>query len=196
VNLGFRVGYLPSRGLDAFADNDVLTQFSLDGTYPLFVRNKLVLAAGLGLDFGGRSDSIRGMSSSLSAGRLYVPLEARYAIVPGLLAFAKIAPGAAGMSATVHETTSGKDLSASAWAFSADASLGASILIQPRKRLDKRMPRFWFTPEVGYGYTTQAKLSLDTGRDGKDVLGSDESTRLRPLALSGVFWRASVGMTF
>ena len=34
------------------------------------------------------------------------------------------------------------------------------------------------------------------GRADEDLLGSDEDVSLRSLALSGFFWRASVGMTF
>lgn len=196
VNAGLRVGYLRSTGFDTFAKNDVLSQFSLDATFPIFSTDKLVLGVGLGWDIGGRSDALRGQDTSLSTHRFYVPVEGRYALLPWLHPFLKLAPGAAVAIAKVHESTLDQELSATGWAFSADASVGASILLGPRKHMERRTPRVWLTPEIGYSLTTAAKLSAETGRDEANVLGSDERTNLRSLALSGLFWRASVGMTF
>jgi len=196
VNVGLRIGYLPSRGFDTFSSNDVLPQFSVDGTYPLLTAGRLVLGAGVGWDVGSRSDSVRGLSSSLTTHHLYVPIEGRWHLSSGLSAFVKVAPGASAAIASVRDSATSNELSTTGWAFSADASVGASILMGPRARMDKRTPRFWLTPEVGYSFTTNAPLRAGIGRDEKDLLGSDESANLRALALSGFFWRASVGMTF
>lgn len=204
LNVGLRVGHQPaalsgegpSRGFDAFAQDDVLAQLSIDATYPIFTRGRLVLGAGLGWDAGGRSSTVRGFTSSLGTHRLYVPIEGRYHVGSGLFVFGKIAPGAVAMLASVSEGSSPKELSGTAWAFSADASVGGSILLGPRKDMHKRAVRFWLTPEVGYAYTTSASVSLNPGRADNDVLGSDEDAQLGTLALRGIFWRASVGMTF
>jgi hypothetical protein len=196
INLGLRIGYLPSRAFDTFASNDVLPQFSIDGTYPLFTSGRLVLGAGVGWDVGGRSDKVRGFDSSLTAHRLYVPIEGRWYVSPGLAVFGKVSPGAVAALATVHDPSAPKELSATGWAFSADASVGASVLMGPRQNMEKRAVRFWVTPEIGYAVTTRAPLRGNPDRDEKDLLGSDESTNLRSLALSGFFWRASVGTTF
>lgn len=196
VNAGVRIGYLPSRGFDTFASNDVLPQFSIDGTYPLFTRGKLVLGAGLGWDVGGRAGTVRGFDASLTTHRLYVPLEGRWHWSPGLSIFGKVAPGAVAAIASVQDPSSPNELSTTGWAFSADASVGASILLGPRQHPEKRTIRFWLTPEIGYAVTTNAPLRGDPGRDTEELLGSDESTNLRSLALSGLFWRASVGATF
>lgn len=196
INAGLKIGYIPNRGFDTFSRNDVLPSFSLDGTYPLMTTGKLVLGAGLGWDVGGRSDTVRGLSSDLRVHRLSVPIEARYHIVPSIFAFGKVSPGATAMIASVKEVGSGQDLGATGWAFSADASAGASILITPRSHYDRREVRFWITPEIGYSFTTSGALNTNIGREEKDLLGTDEDTRLRGLALNGFFWRASVGMTF
>jgi hypothetical protein len=197
INAGFRVGYIPSRAFDSFASSDVLTQFSLDGTYPLFTSGKLVFGAGLGWDFGARSDQLRNIEASMASHRLYVPIEGRYHVLPGLAVFGKVSPGAAAVLSKVKDASApGSEVSGTGWAFSADASVGASILVGPRQQMDKRAPRFWVTPEVGYAVTTGASVRPNPGRDDKDVLGSDEDTNLRTLALSGFFWRASVGVTF
>lgn len=196
VNAGLRVGYVPSPGFDTFAKNDVLAQFSIDGTFPIFSTDKLVLGVGVGWDVGGRSDSFRDHRTSLTTHRFYVPIEGRYALLPWLHPFLKLAPGASVAFASVRESTLESDISATGWAFAADASVGTSILLGPRKNMERRTPRVWLTPEIGYALTTAAKLSAETGRDEENVLGSDERTNLRSLALSGLFWRASVGMTF
>lgn len=204
INAGLRVGYLPvgltgympSRGFDTFASSDVLTQFSIDGTYPLLTSGKLVLAAGLGWDVGGRSDKIRGFASSLTAHRLYVPVEGRYHLAQGLYLFGKVSPGAVAALASVQDPSAPNELSVTGWAFSADASIGGSILLGPRKQTDKRSARFWLTPEFGYAYTTNASLRANPNRTEKDLLGSDEDTNLGTVAFSGIFWRASLGMTF
>ena len=204
INMGLRVGYqpagltgyAPSRGFDTFASNDVLAQFSVDGTYPLLTRGRVVLAAGLGWDVGGRSATVRGLESSLTAHKLYVPVEGRYHFGPGLFVFGKVSPGAVAALASVNDPSAPNEVSGSAWAFSADASLGGSILLGPRQHMDRRTVRFWLTPEIGYAYTTSASLRPNPGRAEKDILGSDENTQLGTLALSGIFWRASIGTTF
>jgi len=196
VNTGLRMGYVPSPGFDTFSTNDVLPQFSIDGTYTLLTTGKLALAAGLGYDIGGRSAKSRGLDASLVAHRLYVPLEARLHVAKSVYTFVKIAPGAAAMMATVEDSGSPAKLKDTAWAFSADASLGASFLLGPRGGYDKKGVRFWATPEIGYSLTTNASLRPNPNRDEDDVLGTDVSTNLRSLALSGIFWRLTVGTTF
>jgi hypothetical protein len=197
INVGARVGYIRDAGFDPFASNDVLSQFSIDGTVPVLHRGKLVLAAGLGWDVGGRSDKVRGFDSSLTAHRVSVPIEARWHFKPWLYGFGKIAPGAVAMLAEIKDGSSTGSLSASPWAFSGDASLGASLLMGPRAHLDRRgAVRFWLTPEIGYSVTTKASFAPNPGREDKDILGSDENTKLHSLALSGMFWRASIATTF
>ena len=204
INVGLRVGHqpaalagdAPSRGFDTFASNDVLTQFSIDSTIPIVTRGRVVLGAGLGWDVGGRSATVRGLESSLTAHRLYVPIEGRYHFGPGLFVFGKVAPGAVAALASVKDSSSPNELSGTAWAFAADASIGGSILLGPRKHMHKRTVRIWLTPEIGYAYTTTTPIRVGPDRAESEVLGSDERTQLGRLALSGIFWRASVGTTF
>lgn len=196
LNAGIRVGYVTTRGFDAFGSNDVLPQFSIDGTYPLLARGSFVLGAGLGWDAGRSSAPLRGLETSLSTHRFYVPVEGRLHFAPSIFAFAKVSPGAAMSTASVQDGSSPKELSGTGWAFAADVSVGASILMGPRQASRQRKVRFWITPEVGYAYTTKAPMRLSPGRADDEVLGSDESMNLRGLALSGVFWRASLGATF
>jgi hypothetical protein len=196
INTGLRVGYVPTSGFDMFASNDVHAQFSVDGTYPVLTRGKFVLGVGIGWDAGERTERTRGIEASLTTHRMYVPVEGRFHFAPSFYVFGKIAPGAAAALASVKDASSPNELSATGWALSGDASVGASILLGPRANMHRRKVRFWLTPELGYSVTTAAPLRVSPGRDDEDLLGSDESANLRGLALRGFFWRASVGVTF
>ena len=194
LNAGAKVGYVTSDGFDTFAGSNTLAQVSVDGTVPLLVKDKLVLAAGLGWDVGGRKDDVRGLTSKLTTHRFLVPIEARWNYVPGLYTFVKVAPGAAAMVASVSDGS--RTLGTTGWAFAADASVGASLLVGSRKTLHRRDVRFWITPEGGYSFTSTASLNANPGRPDDQILGSDENTRVGSLALSGVFWRISVSATY
>jgi hypothetical protein len=196
INAGLRMGYIPNRAFDAFSSNDVLPQFSLDATYPLLKRDRLVLGVGLGWDVGGHSDTVRGLPSSINTQRFSAVIEGRYNVTPWLFAFGKLAPGAAVMTAHLKDPSVPDDLSATGWAFSGDASIGASVLMGPRSSSPKRVVRFWLTPEIGYAYTTAASIDVNPNRNPDLVVGSDAPTNLHALALSGFFWRASMGTTF
>jgi len=207
IGLGPRFDYIPSTGFDSFADTNLLSSFAIDGTYPIFTQGKLAVGVGLGWTVGHRGDSLRGMSTSLTAHRLQVPIEGRFHIVPSVYAFAKVAPGAAAMVASVTEASSPNTLRDTGWAFSADASVGAGILLGPRSVAaeggtgpnadrEKRTVRIWAIPEVGYGFTTKANLDLRPDRESKDALGTDERTAVSPLGLTAFFWRVSIATTF
>jgi hypothetical protein len=194
LNAGLKMGYITTDGFDAFSKNNALPQFSIDGTLPVLTRDKLVLGVGLGWDMGARSAAVRGLHSELTTHRMTVPIEVRWNYVPGLYTFVKVAPGAAAMVASVSDGS--RKLGSTGWAFAADASVGASILLGSRKKLDQRGVHFWITPEGGYGLTTAARLRANPGRPDDQVLGSDEDTSLRSLALSGAFWRITASATY
>jgi hypothetical protein len=196
IRAGARVGYVTSAGFDQFADDDTLAQFSLEGTTTLLTRGRLSLAAGAAWDIGGRSSALRGIDAKLTSHRFTVPIEGRWHFTHWLYGFARVAPGAALAYARIDDPSSQSRLADSAWAFAADASAGASILVAPYTRRDARVLRFWVTPEAGWSVTTQASFAPNPGRDDKDVLGSDASMRLHPVALGGFFWRLSAAVTF
>jgi hypothetical protein len=196
INAGPKIAYVAERGYDAFSSNDVFPMFSLDATYPLLASVKVVVAAGLGWEPGGSKAETRRIAMRLATHRFAVPIEARYHLGTGLFVFGKIAPGVRAHFVDVEDPSSLTTLTDTAWAFSADLSAGASILLGPRARPDKRRARFWLTPEVGYAFAQAATLRPNPNRDADDVLGADSATNLRSLALQGFFWRASLGVTF
>ncbi len=196
VGLGFRIGYIGSDAFDTFADDDVLAQMSLDASYAFYTKGKLAVAAGLGWDVGSRTSGARGLTTKLTMHRLTVPIEARWYFASWFDVFAKVAPGAGALYARIEDPSSPSTLEHAPWVFATDLSAGASFRLVGGSDHTKRSPRLWLTPEVGYGFTTDRALRPRPSRDEADVLGRDESTNLGSLALSGVFWRMSVALTF
>ncbi len=197
LGAGFRIGYIPTSGFDAYASNDVLSQLSLDGTLTLIEKRPWSLAAGLGVDLGGRQSKIREtIDTSLFAMRVTVPIEARWHLASWMYAFGKLAPGVAYNAVSYKDPASLTPLRDKGAAFAGDASLGASFMIGGYKNLDKKGVRFWVTPEVGYGFTTAMRVEPNAGRDEDDVTGTEADASFGKLALSGGFWKLGVGFTF
>ena len=178
------------------ADDDVITSWSMDATYTLFASRPFSVAAGLGWDVGGRSTGGRGLKTSLATHRFEAPIEARYHALPFLYGFARIAPGAAMHLARVEDVSSPAALKDTAWAFVAEGSVGVNALIAPYGGWEKNGPRVWVAPEIGYSWTTAAALHLHPDRDAEDAVGTDGATNLGSIALRGIFWRASLAMSF
>ncbi len=196
LGAGIKLGYYGDPALDAFADSDVVTSWSMDATYTLFTSRPFSVAAGVGWDVGGRSTGARGLKTSLTTHRFEAPIEARYHALPFLYGFARLAPGAAMHLARIEDVSAPAALKDTAWAFSAEGSVGLNALVAPYKSWDKSGPRVWVAPEIGYAWTTAAALRLHPDRDAEDALGTDASANLGSLALRGLFWRASVAVTF
>jgi hypothetical protein len=193
---GFRVGYIRDAGLDAFADSDTLTQTSLDASYAFFTKGRLAVSAGLAWDAGSRTSGARGLTTRLTAHRLTVPIEARYYVAPWMNVFAKVAPGTGAFFARVEDPSAPATLEHAPWVYAADLSGGVSFRLVGTNDHEKRHPRLWITHEVGYGVTSRTTLRPSPNRDEEDVLGSDQQTRLRSLALNGVFFRTGLALSF
>jgi hypothetical protein len=194
--LGFRIGYIPDAGFDTFADSDVLAQISLEGTYAFYTQGKLAVAAGAAWDVGSRSSGARGFDTRLTVNRLTVPVEARWYFTPWLDGFVRVAPGAVGYYARVHDPSSGATLEDAPWAFATDLSAGATLRLAGGSDHTSRRARLWLTGEGGYGLTGSRALRPHPNRDEADVLGSDASTRLGSLAVNGGFWRMGLAVSY
>lgn len=196
IGAGVRVGYVGSAGFSQFSKNDVLTQFSLEGTYALLVSGKFALAVGGAWDIGGREATTRGTQSSLTVHRLTAPIEARYHSTPWFYGFGRVAPGAAAFSGSISDSSAPAKLTDTAWAFATDVSVGVSLHPGANREADLRRARLWITPEFGYSFTTEATLRPSPDRDSADVLGQDQRIALGSIDARGVFWRVSGGVTF
>lgn len=56
--------------------------------------------------------------------------------------------------------------------------------------------RLIITPEIGDSLTTAAPMNANPGREEDELLGADADTSLRSVALSGFFWRTTVGVAW
>ncbi|AKV02753.1 hypothetical protein AKJ09_09416 [Labilithrix luteola] len=196
VGAGIRVGYVGSAAFSQFSKNDVLAQFSLEGTYALVTSGKFALAVGGAWDIGSSSATTRATQSSVTLHRLTAPIEARYHSAPWFYGFARVAPGAAAFAGSIRDSSAPAKLTDTAWAFATDVSVGVSLHPGANRQPDVRRARFWFTPEFGYAFTTETNLRPSPDRKSSDVLGEDQRVALGSIDARGVFWRVSGGVTF
>lgn len=198
ISTGPRFSYVSGAGYDTFSTNNLLTQWSLEGQYPLFSRGRLAVGVGLGYAGGARSGTLRGDKTALGVHTLQVPIEGRYHLGNWAYGFARVAPGTTAVVASLEEASSPNRIEDTQWVFSTDLSVGAAILLGPRggDLADKRSIRIWAVPEVGYTLATRANLTMRPDRDAKDALGTDDHTSLPGLNLSAFYWRLSLATTF
>jgi hypothetical protein len=199
LGAGVRTGYVGSSGFGAFASSSSISSFAVDATATIWSARRLplTLAAGLAWDVGQRGGDLRGNVTSLTAHRFTVPIELRYRPWSSAYLFGRLAPGVALAQAHVEDASAPAALEDARWMFATDVSVGASILLAPRTRAqDARGFHAWLTPEVGYALTTSTDLNLRPARDASTAVGSDASTPVGALALSGFFWRIGVAVTY
>lgn len=194
VELGLRTGFVTNGGFDPYSTNDVLNQGSLGGSATIFRRGPLSLAVGARWEWGAAAAKARAADTKLWTHRLSAPVELRYQLESALQLFARLAPGAMYQSVTVEDSSSATTLRSTGWVVSADASLGAALLIGPY-RASPRTPRWWLVGDGGYGFSTSRDVSLSPeGSDGDPRrYGAVELPRL---AVRGGFVRLAIAATF
>lgn len=195
--MGVRAGRIDDAGFDPFANNSQLWQYSLTATRTLLATRRFSFAAGASWDVGQRDDTeARGFQTGIAVHRLSVPLEARFHAATWLYVFGRVAPGADYRKAWITDPSSpSAELDSSAWAPAADFSLGASFLAGPQGKPDSHVPRFWFSPELGYAWSGATDLTFSP--KGSDVDPQPTgTTNLGELALRGPFARMSVELSF
>jgi hypothetical protein len=193
--LGLRSQWVPNDGYDPFARSNYLAAWTFEGSHVLYARRRLSLAAGALIDLGGSSSEARGAETHLGAHRFLVPVEGRYHVTPWLAGFARIAPGAMYMTASISEASAGQKLDDAGFVFAADASLGAAFLFDSRRNPDGRPPRLWATGEWGYGWTTSRRWRF-LPDDGDKVTGRSAPADLGSVAFRGTFFRLGLALSF
>ena len=190
---GVRTVYVKDPGLDPFATDDGLPQFSLIGTRVIARRDQLALAAGLELDAGGSSATARGASSHLSLTTFSAVLEGRYQPAWRVHLFARLSPGllhgAASMSDPSAPPTS--DLGTSFDTFALEGAAGGAfcIAVLPATRVG-----VWLFADGGYTWAAAQHLVLTPS------LGPDQDKAgaldLGTLAPRGGFFRLAIGISY
>ncbi len=191
VSGSVRETFVASRGFDPYSQNDALPQWTFAGSRTLLSRGRLSFAAGASWDVGGASTTSRGLDSGIFANRFAATAEGRWHPRTFVYGFVRLSPGANVVNARVNDPSAPGTLTTTQWSFSGDASVGAAItpMFAPGG------PRVWLTPEVGYSYATSTQMRLGPKNE-KDITGTASKTDLGELALSGVFFRVGLALSF
>lgn len=187
--IGPRVGFIADAGLDPFSTTDAFAQVAISGGRTVFTDGDLSLAVVAGWDYGVRSATARGLATDIGVHRLSLGAEGRYHLFRRFYGYVRLAPGALHTWATVNE------LETTAWAFSADASLGAAFELFGAKSGETNKPRGWLSLSGGYGFATDADLTLSPA-EGQNHPARTASVELEPLSMSGPFVGGAVSLTY
>jgi hypothetical protein len=194
ATLGLRGGYVESPGYSPFSPNDFFSGVSLGASRVVAVRGRFALAVGATWDYGEPTSTARGAKTDLEVHRLTAPLTLRVRVRRWLDAFARVAPGATFVRASVDDPSGIATLRKSAWLPSGDATAGVAWTFADSRIAGR--PVVWrLTAEGGYGWTADMAMQLqpDLGSGDPRQTGA---TDLGILALSGGFGRIGVAVGF
>lgn len=193
VEAGVRTMFIKDAGYDPFSADDALSQFSLTATRALARTGDWALAAGVGLDLGGSSATVRGAPSSLTLTRVSAVAEGRYQPLARLYLFARLAPGLLHGAATIDDASSptASGLTGNFDSLSLEASGGGALCFGDIGRLHVGA---WLIADGGYGWAAAEPLVL------APTLGADQSKAgtldLGTLAARGGFFRIAVALSY
>lgn len=191
--LGAGSVWLPSEGLDPFAEDDALVMFSAGAAFGLAGDERLGVAAVAGFDATGSEASARGAPSSLGLMRLALGPELRGAIAPRLFWHGRLSPTLTRLSAEL-EDPNGVSLAATRWVWGAEATAGLDLRFAEVQTTLPAALGFFVRLEGGYAWSPSTTLTL--GADGNGAPVRTQGLELGELALAGPIFRASVGVGF
>ena len=189
LGIGPRIGFIADAGLDPFSTTDAFSQVAIHGGRTLFTEGDLSLAMVLEWDYGARSASARGLDTDIGVHRVTLGAEGRYHLLRRLYGYVRLAPGA------LHTWATMSHLETTAWAFAADASLGAAFEVFGARAGKTNKPRGWVTLNGGYGFATDTELTLSPA-EGKNNPERTASVELDPLSMSGPFVGGAVSLSY
>jgi hypothetical protein len=194
VGAGVRTTWIPNAGFDPFADNNHLTQFSLNGMRTVLNNHPTQLALGLTWEYGERQSTARGARSSLDVHRLGGVVEGRYLFGSDVYLMLKLVPQAIHTKATLSDPSAPADLIDGQWRFGLDATAGAAWA--PLRTMNaKALRNVWLSGEFGYGWSTSNRLLLKPDLDDSDPR-SKVTLELGSLALRGPMMRIMLAAAF
>lgn len=193
LDLGLRFQYVSDEGLDPFAENDAIGQFSPQASVTLWANERWSLAGVLGFDYGGREAAARSDEAELDLRRFVLAPEARYHLLRILALTAKVGPT---LTREEVEIRGGLDSSFHkvAWKMGADATAGVAVELFGFHSGASRKPRIWVTGEGGYGWT--APMDMVLSARGSGVPQRLTPLRLPDLSVAGPLFRLSAALSF
>lgn len=189
LGIGPRVGFIADEGLDPFSSTDAFAQVAIFGGSTLFTDGDLSLAVVLEWDYGEREARARGLEANLGVHRVSLGAEGRYHVLRRLYGYVRLAPGALYTWAELNQ------LETDVWAFSADASVGAAFELFGAKAGETNKPRGWVSLHGGYGFGTEADLTLSAAKDSNSPQRT-ASLELDALSMSGPFVGGAVSLSY
>lgn len=189
--LGGGALWVPSAGLDAFADDDALVLFSAAVALSLAGDERLNVAGVAGLDLTASDSDLRGNESSLGLMRLALGPELRGSILPPLFWHGRVAPTLTRLSVELEDASS-STLSDSHWVWGAEAALGLDFRLAEVATSAATALGVFARLEGGYAWSPGAELVLSP--DGSDAPVRTQPLPIGELSLAGPTFRASVGV--
>jgi hypothetical protein len=191
--LGVGSLWLPSEGLDPFAEDDALTTFSAGAGLSLSEAGAIDIAVVGGIDITASDADYRGEATSLGLLRLAVGPELRGSWHDRLYWHGRLAPTLTRLSLELEESSSQATLADSHWLFGAEAAVGLELRFAEAATDLPHALGFFVRADAGYGWTPSATLTL-RGEGSAPV--RTQPLELGEVALSGPFFRAAVGVGF
>jgi hypothetical protein len=183
--------WIPSDGLDPFAEDDALAAFSAGASSSLARFGGLDLAAAAGIDLTGSEADYRGEPTSLGLLRLALGPELRGSWLDRLYWHGRVAPTLTRLSLELEESSSGATLDDSQWLWGAEAALGLELRFAEAAAELPHALGFFLRADAGYGWTPGATFAL---RGGSSAPVRTQPLELGEVALSGPFFRAALGI--
>jgi hypothetical protein len=204
AGIALRVSRIGSTGFDAFSDNDALVESTLSVSYWFIRMQALDVAGGVEWSHGAATSQLRGTASSLDLDGLAVTLKASVPLASRLAAFARLAPGAVHLDASLRDASAvpvagsgvASMLTQTKWLPSLDVAAGAALRLASFSTGPQALAfQCWLLAEGGYGYSPSYGLTLG-GPNTTTAGRSDQPIRLGSLSMRGGFMRFGVAMSF
>jgi hypothetical protein len=186
--LGVRSQFVKDPGFDPFSTNDYYAQASVGVTRTIWSEDRLSFAPGLLWEYGERSATARGQSTSLSTHRLALSFEGRYHLFPWVYGLVRMTPGTIRQAAQVDDPISPASFVATEWVFSLDASAGAVFLLGPHSEESSSAVHWWLGAEGGYAHAGKTSLVMHPDLAADDPRRTGD-LNLGTLAMRGGFFR-------
>jgi len=194
LEAGVRAQFIDSEGLDPFAENDVVAQFTTGASYTLLTSDRLSVAGSFLVDLGGKGSKARGSEAYLGLYRFALGPELRYHVLRVAAATLRVSPTLAHTQAELSDSGAGL-LVKNAWTFGVDATAGAAVEVYGFADGQSRKPRVWLVAEGGYGWSATSDLTLVPEDAGSAPLRLS-AVNLGELSLSGPLFRITAAISF
>ena len=194
LDAGPRMSIVPDAALGPYSTGSIVPQLALGvGLVPI-ARGPASLAVRAGWDVGGTSATARSDQTSLTLHRLSLGLEGRYAANPWFHVFARVAPGAMHLRASIEDMGLDVPLVSRSWTWTLDTTGGAALRLGAAGKPESPV-RFWMVAEGGYGFAGKSEMTFTPDVDADDPRHFGETT-MAPLRLAGAMTRVSFAVTF